>query len=96
MQKQYCVYILTNKRNTVLYTGVSGELQRRVYQHRQKLFPGFTARYNLSKLVYFECTEDASAAIAREKQIKAGSRKKKMDLVNNLNPKWRDLYDDLV
>ena len=74
MPMQYCVYILTNRRNTVLYTGVTGELLRRVYQHREKLLPGFTSRYNVSKLVYYECTEDPSSAIAREKQIKAGSR----------------------
>jgi putative endonuclease len=95
MQKQYCVYIMTNQRHTVLYAGVSGDLQRRVFQHREKLLPGFTSRYNVSKLVYYECTEDASAAIAREKQIKAGSRRKKIELVNRLNPEWRDLFDDL-
>ena len=95
MQKQYCVYILTNKRHTVLYTGVTGELKRRIYRHREKLLPGFTNRYNVSKLVYYECTEDAVAAITREKQIKAGPRQKKIELVNCLNPEWRDLYDNL-
>jgi putative endonuclease len=95
LQKQYCVYILTNQRHTVLYTGVTSELKRRIYQHREKLLPGFTNRYNVSKLVYYECTEDVSAAIAREKQIKAGSRQKKIDLVNAFNPDWRDLHDDL-
>jgi putative endonuclease len=95
VQKQYCVYILTNRRHTVLYTGVSSELKRRVHQHREKLLPGFTSRYNVSKLVYYECSEDASAAITREKQIKAGSRRKKIDLVNDFNPGWRDLFDDL-
>ena len=79
----------------VLYTGVTGELQRRVYEHREKLLPGFTSRYNVSKLVYYECAEDPSSAIAREKQIKAGSRRKKIDLVTGLNPRWRDLFDDL-
>ncbi len=79
----------------VLYTGVTGELQRRVHEHREKLLPGFTSRYNVSKLAYYECTEDPSSAIAREKQIKAGSRRKKIDLVTGFNPEWRDLFDDL-
>ena len=72
MEKVYCVYILTNQRNTVLYTGVTGDLRARLQQHREKLLPGFTNRYNLSKLVYYEAGYDAPAAIAREKQIKAG------------------------
>jgi putative endonuclease len=84
-----------NKRHTVLYTGVSGELQRRVYQHRETMLPGFTSRYNASKLVYYECTDDAASAIAREKQIKAGSRQKKIELMNSFNPGWRDLFVDL-
>jgi putative endonuclease len=73
----------------------SGDLKRRIHQHREKLLPGFTHRYNVSKLVYYECTEDASAAIAREKQIKAGSRRKKIELVSGFNPEWRELYDEL-
>ena len=84
-----------NQRHTVLYTGVNGELKQRVYQHREKLMPGFTTRYNVSRLVYYECTEDPTAAIVREKQIKAGSRRKKIELVNGFNPDWRDLFDDL-
>jgi putative endonuclease len=98
VDKVYCVCILTNQRNTVLYTGVTGDLGARVYQHREKLLPGFTNRYNVSKLVYYEAGYDASgaiAAVAREKQIKAGSRQKKIDLINGFNPEWRDLYDDL-
>ena len=75
MEKLYCVYILTNQRNTVLYTGVTGDLRARVQQHREKLLPGFTDRYNVFKLVYYEVGGDASGAIAREKQIKAGSRR---------------------
>jgi putative endonuclease len=86
---------LTNERHTVLYTGVTGDLKRRVHQHREKLLPGFTRRYNVSKLVYYDCIEDASAAIIREKQIKAGSRRKKIELVNGFNPEWRELYDEL-
>jgi putative endonuclease len=84
-----------HQRNTVLYTGVPGDLGARVYQHREKLLPGFTNRYNVSKLVYYEAGYDASRAIAREKQIKAGSRQKKIDLINLLNPEWRDLYEDI-
>ena len=95
MEKVYCVYILTNQRNTLLYTGVTGDLRARVQQHREKLLPGFTNRYNVSKLVYYEAGGDASGAIAREKQIKAGSRSKKIELINRLNPEWRDLYWDL-
>jgi putative endonuclease len=95
MKERYCVYILTNRHHSVLYTGVTGDLKRRIYQHREKLLPGFTRRYNASKLVYYECTEDASSAIAREKQIKAGSRRKKIELVNRFNPEWRELYDEV-
>jgi len=95
MEKVYCVYILTNQRNTVLYTGVTGDLKARVQQHREKLLRGFTNRYNVSKLVYYEEGSDASGAIVREKQIKAGSRRKKIELIERLNPEWRDLYDDL-
>ncbi len=95
MEKVYCVYILTNKRNTVLYTGVTGDLRARVHQHREKLLSGFTSRYNVSKLVYYEAGYDVSGAIIREKQIKAGSRRKKLELINQFNPRWRDLYDDL-
>ena len=95
MEKVYCVYILTNQRNTVLYIGVTSDLRARVHQHREKLLPGFTNRYNVSKLVYHEVAPDASGAIAREKQIKAGSRRKKIELINQLNPEWRDLYEDL-
>ena len=95
MDSIYCVYILTNERNTVLYTGVTGDLKARVYQHREKLLPGFTNRYNVSKLVYYEWGADPSGAISREKQIKAGSRQKKLDLINSMNAEWRDLYDEL-
>ena len=95
MEKVYCVYILTNQRNTALYTGVTGDLRARVHQHREKLLPGFTNRYNVSKLVYYEAGYDAFGAIAREKQIKAGSRQKKIDLINRLNPEWRNPYGEL-
>jgi len=95
VEKLYCVHVLTNKHNKVLYTGVTGDLRARVYQHREKLLPGFANRYNVSKLVYYEAGYDASGAIAREKQIKAGSRRKNIDLINGLNPEWRDLYEGL-
>jgi putative endonuclease len=95
VEKVYCVYIVTNKRNTVLYTGVTSDLRSRVHQHREKLLPGFTNRYNVFKLVYYEVGTDATSVIAREKQIKAGSRQKKIDLINQFNPEWRDLYDEL-
>ena len=94
-EKLYYVYILTNERHTVLYTGVTSDLRARLYQHREKLLPGFTKRYNVWKLVYYEVGTDAAGAIAREKQIKAGSREKKLALINSLNPQWRDLYPAL-
>lgn len=91
--KTYFVYILTNKNNTVLYTGVTNNLLRRCWEHKSQLHPGFTKRYNVTKLVYYETFNNPSEAIKREKQIKAGSRKKKIELINGLNPEWRDLYN---
>jgi len=95
MEKQYCVYIMTNKANRVLYTGVTNNLKRRVYQHKEKLVKGFTERYNVNKLVYYESFRDIGNAILREKQIKGGSRAKKLELVNRMNPDWHDLFYDL-
>jgi putative endonuclease len=95
MFKQMYVYIMTNKVNTVLYTGVTSNLKGRVYQHREKRKGKFTARYNVNKLVYYEVCPDPRSAIAREKQIKAGSRQKKIDLVNAMNPEWDDLNDEI-
>ena len=92
---QCAVYILTNKMNTVLYTGVTSGLQKRVWQHKEKLVPGFTNKYNITKLVYYELTESIESAIAREKQIKGGSRAKKIVLIENMNKQWKDLYDTL-
>jgi putative endonuclease len=86
---------MTNKHNTVLYTGVTNDLKKRAWQHREKLVEGFTKRYNVTKLVYYEMSDDVRTAIAREKQIKGGSRQKKVDLVNSVNSGWCDLYDDL-
>jgi len=92
MSEQYFVYIMTNKHNTVLYTGVTNDLWRRVSEHKTKLLPGFTSRYNAGKLVYYESFQDINAAITREKQIKAGSRQKKIDMINSMNPQWDDLF----
>jgi len=92
MKKQYCIYIMTNYAHT-LYTGVTNDLERRVYEHKMKFVPGFTARYGLTTLVYYECGEDIDAAIAREKQIKGWLRKKKVALIESMNPEWRDLSE---
>ena len=89
------VYIMTNTYNTVLYTGVTSDLLKRVWQHKEKTIAGFTKRYNVTKLVYYEACDDISAAIAREKQIKAGSRQTKIDLICGMNPDWHDLFREL-
>ncbi len=86
---------MTNKLNSVIYTGVTSELQKRIYEHKQKLIGGFTKKYNVNKLVYYEVFNDIENAILREKQIKAGSRQKKMDLIRSMNPEFRDLYYEL-
>jgi putative endonuclease len=93
--QQFFVYIMTNKGNAVLYTGITNNLRRRVYEHKEKLIEGFTKRYNVVKLVYYEAFGDCLSAIQREKQIKAGSRKKKEALINSVNREWRDLYEGL-
>jgi putative endonuclease len=95
VKRQYFVYIMTNPRNTVLYTGVTGDLKRRVWEHKTKAVPGFTAKYDVVKLVYFEVFDDPEEAILREKKIKGGSRAKKIALINSFNPQWRDLYEEL-
>ena len=82
---------MTNKNNTTLYTGVTNDLQRRVVEHKNHFNKGFSSRYNLEKLVYFEATNDVNTAIFREKQIKTGSRKKKIGLIAGMNPGWKDL-----
>jgi putative endonuclease len=91
-----CIYILTNKHNTVLYTGVTNNLLRRVWEHKNKLVEGFSKQYNLDKLVYYEFFDEMIEAIKREKQVKGGSRKNKMELIKNFNPRWDDLYNTLV
>jgi putative endonuclease len=95
VSKHYYVYIMTNVRNTVLYAGVTNDLIRRAYEHKERLVDGFTKKYTIVKLVYYEVFEDIENAILREKQIKAGSRQKKVQLINNINREWRDLYDEL-
>ena len=89
-----CIYIMTNKYNRVLYTGVTSNLLRRVTEHKEKAIEGFTSRYSVNKLVYYEEFTTMEEAIAREKQIKGGSRKKKLDLIKSKNPNWKDLYDE--
>jgi len=86
---------MTNKNNTVIYTGVTSDLKKRVYEHKQKLVKDFTKRYNIDKLVYYEVLDDAYNAISREKQIKGGSRQKKIDLINEMNNEWKDLSKEL-
>ena len=95
MNRLFYVYILTNFNNTVLYTGVTSNLLRRVDEHRTGRGSEFTRKYKTNKLVYYQVTEDIRSAIAEEKRIKGGSRRKKIDLVNAMNPEWRDLYDEL-
>jgi len=85
---------MTNTYNTVLYTGVTNNLQRRVLEHRSGKGSKFTKKYRVHKLVYFECGDDINAAIYREKQIKAGSRRKKIELIKSMNPEWKDLYEE--
>ena len=91
MENRYYIYILTNKSNTTLYVGVTNDLVRRVFEHKSKLVEGFTKKYNLNKLVYFEQTTDVISALEREKQLKAGSRKKKIELIEIDNSEWLDL-----
>ena len=93
--KEYYVYIMTNRYHTVLYTGVTNHLIRRVYQHKTGKGGKFTSRYRATKLVYFETFASIDRAIAREKQIKAGSRGKKVKLIDAQNPEWKDLYEEL-
>jgi putative endonuclease len=95
MDKQYYIYILTDAKHTTLYTGVTNNLQRRIWEHKEKLVEGFTKKYHIDRLVYYEVCEDILSAITRDKQIKAGSRQKKIDLINSMNCEWSDLYSEL-
>ncbi len=94
MGKQYYIYLLTNWNNKVMYVGVTNNLKRRIYEHKNKLISGFTKKYNIHKLVYFEETKDVSSAITREKEIKKWHREKKNRLVFENNPGWKDLSED--
>lgn len=95
-EKQYYVYILTNKTNNVLYIGITNDLIRRMQEHKNKLIPGFTSKYNLTKLVYFEQTSDVNVALNREKQLKNWHREWKVNLVNRANPAWNDLSGNFM
>ena len=96
MEKQPAVYIMASKRNGTLYTGVTSNLPQRTWQHREGVADGFTRRYRCKMLVWFEMHDNMEAAIVREKQIKAGSRKKKLALIESFNPQWQDLYGDIA
>ena len=95
MSKEYYVYIMTNKINSTLYTGVTNDLRRRVFEHKNKLFEGFTKKYNIGKLVFYEVYDDINNAITREKQIKSGSRAKKIKLIEEMNKTLHDLSDEI-
>ena len=95
-QSQSYVYLLMNKSNSVIYVGVTSNLVKRVFEHKQKTVEGFTKRYNVDKLVYFEVFDGICEAIAREKQLKSGSRSKKIELINSFNPGYNDLYMDII
>jgi putative endonuclease len=91
---QYAIYMMTNKNKTVLYTGLSNSLERRVWQHKKGAVPGFTKKYNCNRLVYYEIYEQIDQTIAREKQIKGWTRAKKEALISTMNPEWSDLAED--
>ncbi len=95
MDKHGYVYLMTNKMNTVIYAGVTSDLKKRVWQHKNHLVKGFTDKYKINKLVYFEACDSIIGAIEREKQIKAGSRQKKIDLITSVNPEYNDLYNSI-
>ena len=92
----YYVYILTNETRRVLYTGVTNNLIKRVYQHKEKYVDGFTKKYGVDKLVYYELFDNIEEAIKREKQIKAGNRKRKIKMIDDFNPAWNDLYNEII
>jgi putative endonuclease len=95
MNKQYYIYIMSNETNTVVYTGITNDLKRRVYEHKEKIVDGFTKKYNIDKLVYYEICQDVMGAISREKQLKGLNRLKKNELIAQFNPYWQDLYEGL-
>ena len=93
---QYYIYILASQKNGTLYVGVTNDLIKRVYEHRSDFVDGFTKKYQVHKLVYYETMEDPTSAITREKQLKKWNRQWKIDLIEEMNPNWKDLYEDLV
>jgi len=95
VSKQPAIYILANKRNGTLYTGVTSNLVKRVFEHKNDVIKGFTRQYRCHNLVYYELYDDMSEAISREKQIKGGSREKKLNLIEDINPNWSDLYEQI-
>ena len=94
--KQSYIYIMSNKLNGTLYVGVTSDIIKRVYEHKNSLVDGFTKKYNLKTLIYYEIYDDITDAITREKQLKAGSRAKKIELIKKMNPEWNDLYESLI
>ena len=96
MQRHYYVYILTNASHRTLYTGVTNDLKRRVYEHKHSTHDGFTKTYRVNMLMYYEIFDSIDYAILREKELKGGSRKQKEDLINSINKEWRDLYEEVV
>ena len=96
MEKTGYVYIMTNQGNGVLYTGVTSDLTKRLYEHKQKLVDGFTKKYRIIKLVYYEILDSIEDAICREKQIKGWLRRKKLALIESMNPEWKDLYEEII
>lgn len=96
MNKKGYIYILFNKKNGTLYVGVTSDLIKRIYEHKNKIIDGFTKKYAIDKLGYYEIYEDIESAIQREKQIKSGFRKKKIELIESMNPDWNDLYHQIV
>lgn len=96
MEKQSYIYILTNFEETTFYVGVTNNLVRRIFEHREKLAEGFSKKYNLTKLVYYEIFSDINEAIIREKKLKGSSRQRKIDLIDKFNPEWQDLYEKII
>jgi putative endonuclease len=96
MEKYYYVYILANNRNGTLYIGITSEIVKRIWQHREKVFQGFTEKYNINKLVYYEIFKDPQNAIKREKRLKKYKREWKINIIEKDNPEWKDLYDQLI
>lgn len=96
MEFQPAIYILTNRFHGTLYTGVTSNLQKRIWEHKNRIHPGFCTKYHLDKLVYFEIFAEIYDAISREKQIKGGSRKSKVRLIESINPGWKDLYPNIL